>query len=828
MTTINSGDSLINNPVPASQAPALPTPPKSEFWGKVAQFILNKPSQEAVRSESETLAKLDPQISRSNLELAITSITTSLFSKGEKDIDPLILHVIAGDEEGVIEDLKRPLGDIKDTALLWAAYLGHTQIVPLLLNADAKVDSEKGSPLILTCQSEIFRSERNSEVIRLLLEKGCPVNSTDRKGKSALAYAAEGGHFEAVKLLLEHGANPVIFDYLGFSPLMRAIEKGHIEVAKLLIEHDRFLNFIQVYNQTPLMRAASAGYLDIIKLLLAKGADVNADTSKYNGCVSALWAATKNGHAEVVKVLLEHGASSTRSDSQGLTPLMCAIDKGHLEVAKVLIEHGAPVNLIQGFDKTPLILASARGYLDGVKLLLAKGVDVNEDGSKGKSGGWRSALWAAAVAGNIELVKILLDAGADPGSVDKEGKTILYYVKNSRTPHWPLVRQVIKSHRLLTKEIADYLDFYRRTKLIANAFEINGISQGQTQQFEWSGVYAENSAITMAQSIRQLALEYPHLLDEDSARHLAQSLQFAADHSSRKADQYLQRIQRGMPTFILGGYNIHAAVYLIWNDLIISCDRGGINPRSLVVRHYDPNKLDSNSVNKLLKFCDIKEAEYIQFGNLVLPALLGFKKVTDENIVENLARLPWQTYGNCGRASLEGAIKAYLFLNNQKLNPSKTDEELKNETDICFSNWKILEQFILLEKYFAGELDPRLISESFVTLREAISNPAIDKELLQRLDALEAKFLHHQLAFLEANSDKQQEIKENLIWFLFLANSSKVIDKDLLTRATAFEAKFLSQSTLRESLLYRTQKAWHFYKPSIPSLGKVIVNIISR
>jgi len=708
MTTINSGDSLINNPLPASEvkAPALPTPPKSEFWGKIAQLILHNPSEEAIRSEAEILSKLEPKIPKSTIELMIANIRDCLFKAGKKDIEPLILHAIAGEEEAVSEDLKRPVGDIKDIALLWAAYLGHTQIVPLLLDAGAKLESEAGSPLILTSGSEIFSSERNIQVVRLLLERGCPIDSVDKEGKSALAYAAEGGHLDLVKLLLEHGAKP------------------------------------------------------------------------------------------------------TRCDLQGVTPLMSAMTSGYTEVARLLIEHGALVNLIQGYNQTLLMVASAKGYIDLVKLLLAKGADVNADTSQFK--GWVSALWAAAANGHIEIVKVLLDAGADPGSLDQNGKTILNYVKNQRTPHWQLVRQVIKSHPLFTKEISTNAKHYKQTNIIANVFEIGGVSRRRNKQFEWYSISRELSAITMAQSIRQLAVEYPNLLDEDTARHLGQSLQFAADQISRQAKQNLQRIKSGLPTFILSGYDAHATTYLIWNDLIIICDRGGNSLTPLIIRHYDPNKLDLNVVDKLFhpNQAGITEEEYTNFTK-ILPTLLDFKEVTNESIVENFTKLPWQKYGNCGWASLEGAIKAYLFINNQKLNPSKTMEELKKETDISFTNWKIFQQFILLEKYFAGELDPRLVSESFVSLRGARSNPAIDTELLQRLDAFEAKYLNHQLAFLEANIDKRGEIQEKLIWFLFLANTSHVIETDLLLRAQALEAKFLSQGTLGENFLY--QEAWQAF-----------------
>jgi len=305
----------------------------------------------------------------------------------------------------------------------------------------------------------------------------------------------------------------------------------------------------------------------------------------------------------------------------------------------------------------------------------------------------------------------------------------------------------------------------------------------------------------MAESVSQLSMDYPHLLDEDSGRHLVQSLLFAADYLSRKPDQYVQRIHRGMPTIILGGYDGHTATYLAWNGLFISCDRGGDRPRPLTIRQYDLTRMNPTVAKKLLEFWTLTSAQYINFRDKELPDLLGFKEVTNESTWEQLARLPLQTYGNCSLASLEGTIKAYFFLNKLRSNPNKPLQEIQNETDICFANWKFLQQILLLEKYHKDDLDPQLLAECFSSLRKAKGHPAIEKKLLERLDQLEEAHLNHELTYYEKDLKSYKQF-DRWLWFMTFANVND-------PRVQAINAKFLSKCGWLESLAYRGIKMLH-------------------
>jgi ankyrin repeat protein len=98
------------------------------------------------------------------------------------------------------------------------------------------------------------------------------------------------------------------------------------------------------YGRTALHLAAMNGHLEIVKLLLEHGADVNAKTKEGYG-YTALHSAASNGHLEIVKLLLEHGADvNAKTKYGGYTALHSATMNGHLEIVKLLLEHGADVN----------------------------------------------------------------------------------------------------------------------------------------------------------------------------------------------------------------------------------------------------------------------------------------------------------------------------------------------------------------------------------------------------------------------------------------------------------------------------------------------------
>lgn len=157
-----------------------------------------------------------------------------------------------------------------------------------------------------------------------------------------------------------------------------------------------------------LVQSAYDGDLPRVKALLKKGATVDSTAPKNR--TALIWAAT-NGHADVVQVLYDAGADINVQDGDGHTALMYAVKGTHETVIHFLLQKGANVNAQSKKQRvTALIVAAAIGNVDVVQLLLDHGADTNLaeiDGS--------TALDRARQYGHPAVVA-LLENKSDPAS----------------------------------------------------------------------------------------------------------------------------------------------------------------------------------------------------------------------------------------------------------------------------------------------------------------------------------------------------------------------------------------------------------------------------
>eukprot|EP01102_Stenamoeba_stenopodia_P000497 TRINITY_DN1047_c0_g1_i2.p1 TRINITY_DN1047_c0_g1~~TRINITY_DN1047_c0_g1_i2.p1 ORF type:complete len:151 (-),score=17.67 TRINITY_DN1047_c0_g1_i2:516-968(-) len=114
--------------------------------------------------------------------------------------------------------------------------------------------------------------------------------------------------------LIKHGAdvNAIVSKSSGDTALHVAASQGLLDAAQLLLDHGANFNIQNVDNWTPLHVAARDGKEDVVRLLLSRGAPVNT------GDVTPLLLAVSRRHEAVVKVLLEHGASTRCRERHGL------------------------------------------------------------------------------------------------------------------------------------------------------------------------------------------------------------------------------------------------------------------------------------------------------------------------------------------------------------------------------------------------------------------------------------------------------------------------------------------------------------------------------
>jgi ankyrin repeat protein len=257
-------------------------------------------------------------------------------------------------------------------------------------------------------QQRLVEQTADGELVaRLLAESGVDPNATasvsDGHGDAAhytpLTHAAEFGNLEAVRSLLDAGADP-----------------GRADGGA---------------GATPLINAAVHGRLEVLRLLLARGAAL--DAAGPGGGFTAFHAACCNTHPECAEALARGGCDVGIKDKNGLTGRELAEAKGHTAVVERLRAVVAEQLRAAGPAPEPeparggerlaskLVMAAMEGDAAAVSRLLAAGADPNASMAVEKPSGevlHTTALCKAAGYGQLEVARLLLEAGADPDSVD--------------------------------------------------------------------------------------------------------------------------------------------------------------------------------------------------------------------------------------------------------------------------------------------------------------------------------------------------------------------------------------------------------------------------
>ena len=172
------------------------------------------------------------------------------------------------------------------------------------------------------------------------------------------------------------------------------------------------------HGATPLHLASKNGHKQVVCLLLKCGADILAQDTYGK---TPLHLASEEGHVEVAHMLIERGADVSAQDMYGKTPLHLALPGGHLEVAYMFIERGADVPAQDMYGMTPLHLALQEGHLEVAYMFIERGADVSVQDMY-----WKTPLHLALEKGHLEVAHMLIKRGADVSALDKYGKTPLH------------------------------------------------------------------------------------------------------------------------------------------------------------------------------------------------------------------------------------------------------------------------------------------------------------------------------------------------------------------------------------------------------------------
>jgi uncharacterized protein len=151
---------------------------------------------------------------------------------------------------------------------------------------------------------------------------------------------------------------------------------------------------------------------------------------------AALFSAADKGCLDLVKRLIEAGASVEARDRLGAKPLARAAAAGEPEIVTLLLDHGAPIDAQSLDGSTALTQAAEAGRLPVVRLLVERGAQVNLSGRTGIT-----ALSAAAYMGSLPIVQFLMEKGADPKVIDTTQKTAIVYA--AARGFFPVVRLLL-------------------------------------------------------------------------------------------------------------------------------------------------------------------------------------------------------------------------------------------------------------------------------------------------------------------------------------------------------------------------------------------------
>jgi uncharacterized protein len=295
----------------------------------------------------------------------------------------------------------------------------------------------------------------NIEIVQILVDAGCKVEWGGALESSPLCLAAEAGSSEVVKFLIERKANLNSKDENGFTPLMIAAALGNLEIVKLLVEANAKVNIKSEHGDFALMSALENGHHEIYEYLLpftssglvaqidlgilsTKNKTIRAKPSKeFIRLINAISEVSfkkddLNYHEmEQVHRLILNVVNCYDTDLNGLTALHHSIQNP--EIIKSLLDNGfaSVLNVCDNDGNTALISACISNSVEVVQLLLNAGADTEVKNLKS----YTALMNTVEFSRSNEIIKLLYDAGANLEAQDIFGNsaTTLAYANSKST-----------------------------------------------------------------------------------------------------------------------------------------------------------------------------------------------------------------------------------------------------------------------------------------------------------------------------------------------------------------------------------------------------------
>ena len=354
-------------------------------------------------------------------------------------------------------DVNAPLVD-GSTALHWAVENDDADAIEMLLHSGAIPDAKDRYGLTPLYYAS---SNGNAAIVQDLLKAGANPNAANKEGDTALMAAARAGNPEAITALLGHDAAVNAKDALAQqTALMWAVRANHAAAAQALLEHGADVNARTRMGKAPERRLPLAGGgpgngshgTGIVR----GGWPERGVQDAIPGGMSPLLYAARDGRLDSARLLVAAKADVNQTEANGITPLLMAITNDHVDVARFLLDQGGGVNTADWWGRTPLWAAvelrnrdMGRGgehdidrgaALEMINTLIERGANVNARTKEYPPiRRWVTPLndisWVdftgqtpflrAALSGDITVMRLLLEKGADPNIPTFAGTTAL-------------------------------------------------------------------------------------------------------------------------------------------------------------------------------------------------------------------------------------------------------------------------------------------------------------------------------------------------------------------------------------------------------------------
>ncbi len=288
------------------------------------------------------------------------------------------------------------------------AFKGRYEIAEYFVKKGIKL-SLPGTPL----RHWVFKTDKSrlfdAKLETFLREHGVSLNERDSNGYTLLHGAVVQGDAKLVAHLLAAGADPDVPNEKGDTALHAAVWSGNRDLVNQLLSKAK-PSISNHKGRTPLHEAFARGDWGMANALLDRGARVDiADFNRQTPIFDCVRSGCPN-----IERLAVLGASFTLRDidENSLLHIAASAAPNSMAVQK-LFRAGMPINEKNGGGQTPLHLAAERNNHSLTQLLLAKGAAVNVRDNLGNT--------PLHLATSAEVIKVLLDGGADPDIANNAG-----------------------------------------------------------------------------------------------------------------------------------------------------------------------------------------------------------------------------------------------------------------------------------------------------------------------------------------------------------------------------------------------------------------------